>query len=65
MYQYRISNDDAGLLSAEGNSRGCNDSCDSRSARALQRILSQTDELNNRDLRILQDVTERLLCSRS
>ena len=38
--------------------------CDSESARALKKILSLIDELNNEDLRILQDVIERLLCSR-
>lgn len=38
--------------------------CDSESARALKKILSLLDELNNEDLRILEDVIERLLCSR-
>lgn len=44
---------------------GCEkDSCDSRSARALKKILSLLDDLNNHDLRILDDIIERLLCSR-
>lgn len=39
--------------------------CDAESARALKRILSLIDELNDRDLRILDDVIDRLLCIRS
>jgi hypothetical protein len=39
--------------------------CDSESARALKKILSLLDDLNNEDLRVLQEVIERLLCSRS
>lgn len=42
----------------------CHDDCDSESARALKRILGLIDDLNNRDLHILHDVIERLLCSR-
>jgi len=38
--------------------------CDEESARALKCILSLLDELNNEDLRILEDIIERLLCSR-
>jgi len=41
------------------------DHCDSESARALKKILSLIDDLNNGDLRILEDIVERLLCSRS
>ncbi len=40
------------------------DCCDSESARALKKILSLVDELNNQDLLLLDDVIERLLCSR-
>lgn len=65
MYQYRISNDAVNSQSAEGSGCGCNNSCDSNSARALKRILSQVDELNSQDLNILEDVVGRLLCSRS
>jgi|GEM_PF-1933909 len=39
--------------------------CDSESARALKKILSLIDELNNHDLMILDEIVERLLCSRS
>ncbi|MGX8710349.1 hypothetical protein [Clostridium sp. KNHs216] len=45
-------------------SNDCSNSCDSESARALKRILSLLDDLNNSDLRILDDVIERLVCSR-
>lgn len=40
------------------------DCCDSESARALKKIISLVDELNNQDLLLLDDVIERLLCSR-
>lgn len=40
------------------------DFCDSESARALKRILSLIDELNNQDLQTLDEIIERLLCSR-
>ncbi len=40
------------------------DDCDRESAKALKCILSQIDDLNNRDLRILDDVIDRLLCIR-
>ena len=40
------------------------DDCDSESARALKKILCLLDDLNNRDLRILDDIIDRLLCSR-
>lgn len=45
---------------------GCekHDDCDSESARALKKILSLVDELNNQDLRILDDIIHRLLCIR-
>lgn len=38
--------------------------CDSDSARALRKILSVIDDLNKEDLHILEDLIERLLCSR-
>ena len=41
------------------------DHCDSESARALKKILSLIDDLNNHDLQILEEIVERLLCSRS
>lgn len=65
MYQYRISDNDSDVQSASDDRCGCNSGCGSRSAKALKNILSQIDELNNRDLKILGDVVERLLCSRS
>jgi hypothetical protein len=40
------------------------ESCDPQSAKALKRILSLLDDLNNKDLRILEEIIERLLCSR-
>lgn len=40
------------------------DDCDSESARALKKIIGLLDCLNNRDLRILDDIIDRLLCSR-
>lgn len=44
---------------------GCEkDFCDSESARALKKILSMIDELNYHDLKTLDEVVERLLCSR-
>lgn len=50
----------------EGKEEDCYEKkgCDSESARALKRILSQLDELNDRDLRILDDIVERVICSR-
>lgn len=39
--------------------------CDAESARALKRILSMIDDLNDCDLRLLDDVIDRLLCIRS
>ncbi|WP_283607924.1 hypothetical protein [Faecalispora anaeroviscerum] len=49
---------------------GCNNhnnngsNCDRESSRALKSILSQLDDLNNSDLRLLNNVIERLLCER-
>lgn len=39
-------------------------SCDRESSKALRNILSQLDDLNNSDLRLLDDIIERLLCER-
>jgi len=39
--------------------------CDAESARALKKILSLIDDLNNRDLQLLAEVVDRLLCLRS
>jgi hypothetical protein len=39
--------------------------CDAESARALKKILSLLDELNDRDLRILDEIVHRALCIRS
>lgn len=44
------------------NNNGSN--CDRESSRALKSILSQLDDLNNSDLRLLNNVIERLLCER-
>ncbi len=41
------------------------DHCDKESAKALKRILSLLDDLNNQDLRLLDDIIDRLLCIRS
>nr|WP_319487460.1 hypothetical protein [uncultured Caproiciproducens sp.] len=38
--------------------------CDCESAKALKKILSLLDDLNNRDLRLLDDVIDRILCTR-
>jgi len=38
--------------------------CDSDSAKALKRILELLDDLNKRDLRLLDEIIDRLLCSR-
>lgn len=65
MYQYETSNNNSGVQGSSDERCGCNCCCGSRSAKALKNILSQIDELNNRDLKILDDVIERLLCSRS
>lgn len=44
-----------------------NDRCDcgSRSACALKDIIDDLDNLNNRDLRILDEVIDRILCCHS
>lgn len=53
------------ILSANKSNNNCDcDSCDSESARALKRILALLDDLNNKDLRLLDDIVERLVCSR-
>lgn len=38
--------------------------CDSRSARALKKIISLLDELNNQDLRLLDEILHRIVCER-
>ena len=40
------------------------DDCDKESARALRKILDLLDDLNNDDLRLLDEIINRLLCSR-
>ncbi len=42
----------------------CNDKCDARSACALKEILDDLDRLNNRDLRTLAELIDRILCCR-
>lgn len=42
------------------NDRGC----DCRSARALKEILSLLDDLNNEDLRLLEEILDRIICER-
>ena len=51
---------------SENSSRSSNNwsSCDRESSKALRNILSQLDDLNNSDLRLLDDIIERLLCER-
>lgn len=44
-------------------SKGCH--CDSRSACALKDIIDNLDDLNNQDLRTLDNLIDRLLCCRS
>ena len=39
--------------------------CDSESACALKKILGYLDDLNICDLRLLEEIIERLLCNRS
>nr|WP_319489078.1 hypothetical protein [uncultured Caproiciproducens sp.] len=61
----RYTNDNETVSGANDSAFGdCGHSCDSSSAKALKRILSLLDDLNNQDLRILDDIIERLLCSR-
>lgn len=38
--------------------------CDSESAKALKRILELLDDLNREDLRLLDEIIDRLLCTR-
>lgn len=39
--------------------------CDAESARALKKIFHLLDELNDKDLRILDEIVHRALCIRS
>ncbi|TGJ78023.1 hypothetical protein [Caproiciproducens galactitolivorans] len=57
---YTNSSDIAAASSNNCESKGCG----VESARALKRILGLLDNLNNDDLRLLEDIIERLLCSR-
>jgi hypothetical protein len=41
------------------------DFCDAESARALKKIFHLLDELNDKDLRILDEIVHRALCIRS
>ncbi|WP_085833131.1 hypothetical protein [Clostridium merdae] len=51
--------------SSDRDNRGGNNSdCDRESSKALKSILSELDDLNNSDLRLLRDVIDRLLCTR-
>lgn len=38
--------------------------CDCESARALKKIISLLDELNNQDLCLLDEIIDRILCER-
>jgi len=61
----RYTNDVQEVASADSlNSNGCDHGCDSESAKALKRILSLLDDLNNEDLRLLDEIIDRLLCIR-
>ena len=40
------------------------DHCDSESAKALKRILELLDDLNKEDLHLLDEIIDRLLCTR-
>lgn len=40
-----------------------NRGCDKDSAKTLKRILELLDDLNDKDLRLLDDIIDRLLCS--
>lgn len=61
----RYTNDNEIVSSANNSaSSDCDHSCDSSCAKALKRILSLLDDLNNQDLRLLDDIIDRLLCSR-
>ncbi|CAB1245292.1 conserved protein of unknown function [Ruminococcaceae bacterium BL-6] len=66
---YRYSNDSA----VSGSSSGCGSGgdsessrtrCNSRSANALKDIIALLDDLNDRDLKILENLIDRLLCAR-
>lgn len=48
--------------SGSENDRGC---CNSKSACALKDIIDDLDNLNNRDLRTLDDLIDRILCCHS
>lgn len=38
--------------------------CDRESSKALKEILSLLDDLNNSDLRLLEEILDRLICER-
>lgn len=54
----------ANTNSSNSNDCGCDHGCDSESAKALKRIISLLDDLNNDDLRLLDEIIDRLLCIR-
>lgn len=63
----RVSNDNnrnSDSDDREGLSRRGNSDCDRESSKALKNILSELDDLNNSDLRLLRDIIDRLLCNR-
>lgn len=60
----RVSN-----VSANGNGNGNGNSnrgrdCDRESSKALKEILSLLDDLNDSDLRLLEEIIDRLVCER-
>lgn len=55
---------DASETKGKDREHDCDHDCDSESARALKKILSLLDDLNNSDLRLLDQIIDRLLCQR-
>lgn len=58
----RVSGNSERVESSRSNGNGSD--CDRESSKALRNILSQLDDLNNSDLRLLDDIIDRLLCER-
>ena len=60
----RYTNDVQEVASTNSSDCGCDHGCDSDSAKALKQIISLLDDLNNDDLRLLDEIIDRLLCIR-
>jgi len=57
---------DANEMKGADREQGCDRDrgCDVGSAKALKKIISLLDELNNQDLRLLDEILDRILCER-